>query len=106
MKTLKIIIALLLLLCLFDMPYGFYQLGRWASMVSFILFAIEYWHMEKKNISVAMMALAVLFQPFFKIALGRSLWNIVDVAAAAFLIILIYRCGKGNFDKRTNSKEI
>lgn len=32
-------------------------------------------------------ALALLFQPFFKIALGRELWNIVDVIVAIGLLI-------------------
>lgn len=89
MKTLKIIIALLLLLCMFDMPYGYYQLVRWASLVCFILFGIEYYAKKNRLVGIAMFALAVLFQPFFKIALGKTIWNIVDVAVAAFLLILL-----------------
>jgi hypothetical protein len=34
--------------------------------------------------------MAVLFQPLFKIALGRTLWNIVDVIAAVGLIISLF----------------
>lgn len=89
MKTLKIIIALMLLLCLFDMPYGYYQLVRWASLVCFILFGIEYYAKENKLVGIAMFALAVLFQPFIKIVLGKSLWNIVDVGVVLFLLILL-----------------
>ena len=33
---------------------------------------------------VGFRALALLFQPFFKLALGRPLWNIVDVAVAGW----------------------
>lgn len=89
MKTLKIIIALLLILCLFDMPYGYYLLVRWTSLVCFILFGIEYYAKENKPVGIAMFVLAILFQPFFKIALGKSLWNIVNVAVAVFLLILL-----------------
>jgi len=32
-------------------------------------------------------ALALLFQPFAKIALGRTVWNVVDIIVAAGLII-------------------
>lgn len=35
--------------------------------------------------------LAILFQPFAKIALGRVLWNIVDVIVAGYLIYLVVR---------------
>ena len=33
----KLVIAILLLLCLADMPYGFYQLVRFAAMAAFLL---------------------------------------------------------------------
>ena len=36
-------------------------------------------------------ALALLFQPFFKLALGRTIWNIVDVMVAIFLVFLWYK---------------
>lgn len=32
--------------------------------------------------------LALLFQPFFKIALGRTMWNVVDVVVAIGLVAL------------------
>lgn len=35
---------------------------------------------------IACGALALLFQPFIKIALGREMWNVVDVAVALALI--------------------
>ena len=31
-------------------------------------------------------ALALLFQPFLKVALGRTIWNVVDVAITVGLI--------------------
>jgi hypothetical protein len=34
--------------------------------------------------------LALLFQPFFKIALGRQIWNIVDVVVGIGLLISIF----------------
>ena len=34
--------------------------------------------------------LALLFQPFFKIALGREIWNIVDVIVGIGLLISIF----------------
>lgn len=34
--------------------------------------------------------LAVLFQPLVKFALGRFVWNVVDVVAAVALIVLVF----------------
>ncbi len=90
MKSLKIIIAAMLLLCLAPMPYGYYMLVRWAAMVVFAITAFNYYAENKKELAVTFGALALLFQPFIKIALGRTIWNIVDVVAAILLIILFF----------------
>ena len=34
--------------------------------------------------------LALLFQPFFKIALGRDVWNVVDVIVGIALLISVF----------------
>ncbi|MFM9986325.1 MAG: DUF6804 family protein [Flavobacteriales bacterium] len=34
--------------------------------------------------------LILLFQPIYKIALGRQLWNIVDVIVGGYLLISIF----------------
>ena len=43
----------------------------------------------KKNELVIYIALALLFQPFIKLALGRTIWNIVDVVIAIGLLVSI-----------------
>lgn len=87
MKSIKIILSILLLLCLFDMPYGFYQLIRFVALVNFSVLAYQY--RENKIMMLVFISLALLFQPFFKISLGRTLWNIVDVLVAIFLLIIL-----------------
>ena len=90
MKYLHLLVAVLLLLCLAPMPYGFYQLVRFVAMVILSVFAYIYWSKESKPLAVTFGALALLFQPFQKIALGREMWNIVDVLVASGLIILFF----------------
>lgn len=85
----KLGIAGLLLLCLVDMPYGFYQLVRYVVMVSFAYFSYEYFKYNEDGLGFTFAALAVLFQPFLKITLGRTIWNIVDVVVAIGLITLV-----------------
>lgn len=90
MKTiLKLLLAVLLLLCLAPMPYGYYQLVRIVAMIAFAIMA--YQHYEKENVPLAITfgGLALLFQPFIKVALGRTLWNIVDVIVAILIIVCI-----------------
>ena len=87
MKQVYLILAALLLLCLAPMPYGYYELVRFASMVIFAVMAYQYVQEKRNTLAVVFGALALLFQPFVKIALGRTIWNIVDVIAAIVLIV-------------------
>ena len=88
MKHLKLILAALLLLCLAPMPYGYYQFVRLASMIAFAVMAYQYYEQKREGLVIAFAALAILFQPFFKIALGRTVRNVVDVVVAVGLVIL------------------
>lgn len=87
----KLIVAVLLLLCLADMPYGFYQLVRFAAAGAFAYLSYDYFKSKKDGMGVVFAGLALLFQPFFKIALGRVVWNCVDILVAVGLIYLIFR---------------
>lgn len=88
-SIIKIILATLLLLCLLNMPYGYYQFARFAAMVGFAYLAYSANEENRKNETFIYIALALLFQPFFKIALGRTLWNIVDLIVGIGLVISV-----------------
>jgi hypothetical protein len=88
MKTVYIILALLLLLCLAPMPYGYFMIVRLLAMVFFAYSAYRFFTADKDLLAVVFVALALLFQPFLKIALGRHMWNTVDVAVAVLLLVL------------------
>lgn len=85
-RIIKIALAILLLLCLLDMPYGFYQLVRFVALIGFGILAYSVREKENKTEMVFYGGLALLFQPFFKIALGREIWNVVDVIVGIGLI--------------------
>jgi hypothetical protein len=81
----KLALATLLLICLFHMPYGYYQLVRFIAVVGFAILA--YYEYERNNIPMVIVyvGLMVLFQPLATIPLGRQVWNFVDVVVAAGL---------------------
>lgn len=91
MKQILIALSILLLLCLAPMPYGYYQFVRFVAMVVFGVMAYKYYEEKKNVLAITFGALALLFQPFFKVALGRIMWNVVDVAVAVLLIILSWK---------------
>ncbi|MBE7510449.1 MAG: hypothetical protein HS118_09665 [Bacteroidia bacterium] len=89
-KAIKITLAVLLFLCLAKMPYGFYQLVRFIGLVGFAILAYQANQQVRQTEMIIYGILALLFQPFFKIALGRELWNIIDVVVGMGLIISIF----------------
>lgn len=92
----KIPLAILLFLCLAEMPYGYYQFVRFAGLIGFGILAYTANQQNKQTEMIIYGSLALLFQPFFKIALGRDLWNIVDVVVAIGLIVSIFKEKKDN----------
>lgn len=95
----KITLALLMFMCLLDMPYGFFMFVRFAALVGLSILAYKAKDKEDKTEMILYGALALLFQPFFKIALGREMWNVVDVIVGVGLIVSVFRKGKVDGEK-------
>jgi hypothetical protein len=86
-SIIKIVLAVFLVICLADMPYGYYQFVRFLALMGFSYLAYSASTQNKSDEALIFVALAILFQPLLKISLGRTLWNIVDVVVAIGLII-------------------
>jgi hypothetical protein len=82
-------LAVLLLLCLAKMPYGFYQIVRFLAFAGFGYLAYLEYKGKSIDRMVLFVILALLFQPFLPLSLGRVIWNIVDVVVALYLIYLL-----------------
>ena len=89
-NAIKVVLAILFFLCLADMPYGFYQFVRFAGLIGFAILAYQANQQGRQSEMIIYSGLALLFQPFFKIALGRQMWNIVDVIVGIGLLISIF----------------
>jgi len=88
-KGVTILIAILLFLCILDMPYGYYELVRFLSFIGFSYLA-KINHSKGNDFHTYLFAaLALLFQPFMKIALGRLLWNIIDIVVGVYLLLTL-----------------
>lgn len=83
-----------------DWPYGYYQLVRFIGMVGFLwLYFID---KETKFNKYIWLASAILINPIFKIALGRELWNIVDIVWVIIFAsseIVEFKTNKQNHEK-------
>ena len=89
-RIILIIVAILLFLCLLNMPYGYYQFVRFVAMVSFAYLAFSANEESKKNEVFIYLALAILFQPLIKFSFGRTLWNVIDVIVGVGLLLSVF----------------
>lgn len=99
----KGIIAALLLICLANADYGFYQAMRTLISFGFAYLAYNYYKSGDKTNAIVFLCLLILFQPLMKIGLGRGIWIVVDIAAAVFLLYQILAKDSGIIgDKKRN----
>tara|TARA_B100002052_G_C15808195_1_gene564577 strand:- start:557 stop:859 length:303 start_codon:yes stop_codon:yes gene_type:complete len=84
--TIKTLLIILFSLCLFDWQYGFYQFVRFFGMIGFGILAYNEYE-KNTNLFLIWISSLILINPFFKVVLGREIWNIVDVV---WVIIIIY----------------
>jgi len=93
-NIIKLGLATLFFICLVDMPYGYFQIVRISALIGFSLLAYYANLNENKTEMIIYFGLAILFQPIIKIALGRTMWNIVDVIVGLWLIYQILKAKK------------
>lgn len=94
-QTIKIILTVIFISCLFDWSYGYYQLVRFLGMVGFSILAYDNYE-KNKSWFIIWLSSAILINPIFKISLGRELWNIIDIIWAILLIFSIFIKSKSN----------
>ena len=75
----KIILAVLFFLCLFEMPYGYFQFVRFAGVIGFAILAYQANQLGTQTEMFIYIGLALLFQQLIKISFGRQIWNVIDV---------------------------
>lgn len=96
----KIVLSVFFIGCLWDWSYGYYQLVRFIGMVGFLwLYFID---KEIKITKYIWLFSAILINPLFKIALGRELWNVVDVVWVIIFAsteIIEFKTNKQNNEK-------
>ena len=89
-KVIKIALSILFIICLANLPYGYYQLVRFFALCGFSLLAYNAYKNDLKYETIIYLFLAILFQPLFKISLGRDIWNVVDIIVALGLLVSVF----------------
>lgn len=85
----SVVLAAGLLLCLCRMPYGYYMLIRLFTTVMGVVWACAFYGESKKALMMVAIAVAIFFQPIVKITMDKESWNVIDVALAVSLCVLL-----------------
>ena len=85
----KILIAALLIGCLFKVPYGYFQFIRIAGCIGFCYLAYKEFEEKRTTTGLLSVAFAILLNPVFKIHFTRKIWNNIDLVIAIGLIIWV-----------------
>jgi hypothetical protein len=86
-----LITAIFLLLAMIEgWPYGFFTMLRFVVFASSAYVAWMAYEAKKEKWVWIFGFLAVLFNPFIVIHLGREVWSIIDFIVGVFLILSIF----------------
>ena len=84
-EIVSIILALVLLLCLFPLPYGFFVFIRLITTIVFGYFAYDFYQRGETAKCIVAALIMLLFQPIAKITFEREIWNVIDIIVALLL---------------------
>ena len=90
-QNIQIAGAIILLLSILPLPYGFYTIVKVAMMIISGYLAYRYYSQRKEELAITFLVICILFQPFVNFALGRQVWLIVDIVVAILLLLLAFR---------------
>lgn len=90
-QKIQLVGAIILMLCIIPMPYGFYTIIRFVITIISVYLAYTYQKQAKRELAISFIAIAFIFQPFIKLVLGREIWLILDVLVAVYLLVLTFK---------------
>lgn len=71
-------------IAIFNLPYGFYMLLRCVSSGAAIYLLLTARQRIQDWQVFALIVVILVFNPIFKVHLGRDMWRIIDAVAAVF----------------------
>ncbi|MFC1871663.1 DUF6804 family protein [Chloroflexota bacterium] len=77
-----LVVAIMLLVAVAPLPYGYYQFMRWAVCGVAIFIAYKSFTWEKHWAIWVFSAVAILFNPLFPIHLEKEIWQPIDAVCA------------------------
>lgn len=81
-----IFLSVMLALALLPMPFGYYQVLRIASFAWLGWNCLMAYEFQMPKWCGALGIGAVVYNPFYRLALGREIWSVVNVATIVLIV--------------------
>ena len=100
------VVVIVLLLVAFNPgnPYGYYIGLRWACCGCFSYLAYRAWEKHLIGWTWTLAIVAIAYNPFFRIHLGREIWSAVNVVTIGIAVGSIFAFKKAAHSKRVESE--
>jgi hypothetical protein len=85
----RIGLTILLIGCLFKVPYGYFTFVKIASCIGFLYLAFTEFESRRQITGTLCVLCAILLNPIFKIHFTRKTWNLIDEIIAGLLILWV-----------------
>lgn len=73
-----------------DNPYGYYVLLRFVCCAVFAYLAVQAIRCQSERWAWILGVVAAIYNPFFRVALNRELWSVVNIVTAVLAIASIF----------------
>ena len=84
-------LAALLIICMFELPYEYYEIIRFILMAGFAWLAISLKGEEKLGWRFFFGSLALLFNPFFKLKIGADICKVIDGFVSSIILLTVIK---------------
>lgn len=71
-------------------PYGYYVLLRFVCCAVFAYLTLRALAQQKESWAWVLGVTAALYNPFFRVALNRELWSVVNIATIGIAVASVY----------------
>ena len=86
-RIVKVTLIVILILCLFEMPYWYYQLVRIFGTIGFAYLSYSEYKFNIKYTPLIYGIAAIVFNPIIRISFDKDAWQVVDIISIIILFI-------------------
>lgn len=91
----RVTAAVMLILAVASLPYGYYLLLRWVVTAIAVWSAVVEWQSGRDGWAWVFGFVAIAFNPLFPAFFDREIWFLIDLAAAAAFVLSLRNLPSG-----------